>query len=108
MKNIRSFKTALAMTSFGAQVDTLLGCGPYCYRIHGQIYHRLKPLRQYGQIYTLDTELAAQQHLGNARNAECSPELMRFLSELPSSANVYAKSSKMMHEVEQAEIALAA
>ncbi|KAK6026601.1 hypothetical protein OSTOST_07420 [Ostertagia ostertagi] len=74
-ENIRSFNSALAMASMGAQVDALQGRGPYCYRIHGQIYHRLGPLhprvgepRQYGQIYILDTELAAQQRLGNARN----------------------------------------
>nr|CDJ88114.1 Protein F59H6.5 [Haemonchus contortus] len=115
MENIRSFNSAVAMASMGAQVDTLQGRGPYCYRIHGQIYHRLGPLhpregelRQYGQIYILDTELAAQQRFGNARNAECSPELMRFLSELLSSVNVYAQSFKMMHELEQAEILLAA
>ncbi|RCN35395.1 hypothetical protein ANCCAN_18746 [Ancylostoma caninum] len=73
LDNIRNFNSALAMASMGAQVDALHGRGPYCYRIYGQIYHRLGALhpnqgeqRQFGQIYILDTEMAAQQRLGNS------------------------------------------
>ncbi|KAK6013623.1 hypothetical protein OSTOST_21058 [Ostertagia ostertagi] len=115
LENIRNFNSALAMASMGAQVDLLRGRGPYCYRIHGQIYHRVGPLhprdgeqRQYGQIYILDTEMATRQRLGNERNADCDPELMRLLSELLSSINMYAQSFKMMSEVEQAELTAAA
>ncbi|XGW13313.1 hypothetical protein V3C99_000002 [Haemonchus contortus] len=113
-ENIRSFNSALAMASMGAQIDTIRGRGPYCYRIHGQIYHRIGPLhpregeqRQYGQIYILDTEMAAGHRLGDPRNVDCDPELMRSLSELLSEVNVYAQSFKMMAEIEQAEIAAA-
>ncbi|KAK6023903.1 hypothetical protein OSTOST_10299 [Ostertagia ostertagi] len=74
LENIRSFNSALAMASMGAQIDTLRGRGPYCYRIHGQIYHRIGPLhpregelRQYGQIYILDAEMAADRRLGDSR-----------------------------------------
>nr|CDJ85720.1 Protein F59H6.5 [Haemonchus contortus] len=115
LENIRNFNSALAMASMGAQVEPLQGRGPYCYRIHGQVYHRLGPLhprdgepRQYGQIYILDTELAAQERLGDVRNSECEPGLMHFLSGLLASVNVYAQSYKMMYEVEQMEIAMAA
>uniref|UniRef100_A0A7I5EB03 Helitron_like_N domain-containing protein n=1 Tax=Haemonchus contortus TaxID=6289 RepID=A0A7I5EB03_HAECO len=114
LENIRNFNSALAMASMGAQVETLQGRGPCCYRIHGQVYHRLGPLhprdgepRQYGQIYILDTELAAQERLGDVRNSECEPGFMRFLSGLLASVNVYAQSYKMMYEVEQMEIAMA-
>ncbi|XGW25601.1 hypothetical protein V3C99_006757, partial [Haemonchus contortus] len=115
LENIRNFNSALAMASMGAQVEPLQGRGPYCYRIHGQVYHRLGPLhprdgepRQYGQIYIyiLDTELAAQERLGDVRNSECEPGLMRFLSGLLASVNVHAQSYKMMYEVEQMEIAM--
>ncbi|EYC34886.1 hypothetical protein Y032_1304g3815, partial [Ancylostoma ceylanicum] len=98
------------MASMGAQVDVPRGRGPYCYRIHGQIYHRIGTLhpnegerRQYGQIYILDTEMAAQQRLGNVGNANCDRELMIFLSEWFARNNIYARSFKMMHEVERAE-----
>ncbi|KIH61239.1 hypothetical protein ANCDUO_08493 [Ancylostoma duodenale] len=110
-ENIRNFNSALAMASMGAQVDTLPGRGPYCYRIHGQIYHRLGALhpnqgeqRQFGQIYILDTEMAAQQRLGHLRNSTCDPNLMLFLSEWFSQHNAYAQSFKMMSEVEQLEL----
>ncbi|KAK5980835.1 hypothetical protein GCK32_015283 [Trichostrongylus colubriformis] len=83
MGNKRSFNSALAMASMGAHVDTPHGRGPYCFRFHGQVHHRLGPLhpkegksRLYGQIYILDTELAVHQRMGNARNAECNPQLM--------------------------------
>ncbi|KAK6755988.1 hypothetical protein RB195_014402 [Necator americanus] len=102
------------MASMGAQVDTISGMGPYCYRIHGQIYHRLGALhphqgeqRQFGQIYILDTAMAALQRLGNMRNSDCDPNLMLFLSEWFARNNVYAQSFKMMSEVEQMEIAAA-
>ncbi|RCN31573.1 hypothetical protein ANCCAN_22634, partial [Ancylostoma caninum] len=111
LDNIRNFNSALAMASMGAQVDALHGRGPYCYRIHGQIYHRLGALhpnqgeeRQFGQIYILDTEMAAQQRLGNVRNSNCDPELMLFLSGWFAEHNVYAQSFKMMSEVEQLEM----
>ncbi|KAK6762336.1 hypothetical protein RB195_023158 [Necator americanus] len=114
LENIRAFNSALAMASMGAQVDTISGRGPYCYRIHGQIYHRLGALhphqgeqRQFGQIYILDTEMAAQQRLGNMRNSDCNPNLMLFLSEWFARNNVYAQSFKMMSELEQMEIAAA-
>ncbi|PIO58098.1 hypothetical protein TELCIR_20473 [Teladorsagia circumcincta] len=98
----------------GSSSGDARGRGPYCYRIHGQVYHRIGPLhpeegveRRYGQIYILDTEMAAQQRTGDVRNADCDPGLMRSLSELISNINSYAQSFKMMSEVEQAEIALA-
>ncbi|XGW24687.1 hypothetical protein V3C99_006267 [Haemonchus contortus] len=99
------------MASMGAQVETPQGRGPYCYRIHGQIYHRLGPLhprdgepRQYGQIYYL----AAQQRLGHVRSSDCEPGLMRFLSGILANVNANAQSYKMMYEVEQMETAMAA
>ncbi|KAK6767373.1 hypothetical protein RB195_026573 [Necator americanus] len=59
------------------------------------------------EIYILDTEMAAQQRLGNMRNSDCDPNLMLFLSEWFARNNVYAQSFKMMSEVEQMEIAAA-
>ncbi|EYB85550.1 hypothetical protein Y032_0296g1695 [Ancylostoma ceylanicum] len=111
LDNIRNFNSALAMASMGAQVDVPRGRGPYCYRIHGQVYHRIGTLhpnqeerRQYGQIYILDTEQAAQQRLGNLQNANCDPALMVFLSEWFARNNIYAQSFKMMSEIERSEV----
>ncbi|KAL6740116.1 hypothetical protein Aduo_013503 [Ancylostoma duodenale] len=98
------------MASMGAQVDVPRGRGPYCYRIHGQVYHRIGTLhpnqgepRQFGQIYILDTEQAAQERLGNVQNVNCDSSLMFFLSEWYAHNNIYAQSFKMMNEIERAE-----
>jgi hypothetical protein len=40
IENIRSYNSALAFASMGASIASPPGYGPYCFRIHGQIYHR--------------------------------------------------------------------
>lgn len=40
IENIRSFNSSLAFASTGAKIESPPGIGPYCFRIHGQIYHR--------------------------------------------------------------------
>ena len=69
--NIRSYNSAMAFTSMGfAQgggMDSIPagGTAPYCFKIHGSIYHRIsdaipEPNRQamYGQLYILDTSMS--------------------------------------------------
>ncbi|KHJ98354.1 hypothetical protein OESDEN_01671 [Oesophagostomum dentatum] len=86
-QHIRSFNSAMAMASMGAQLDIPRGHGPYCFRIHGQIYHFVGPLTpeegtrpQFGQLYILDTDDAAIERIGNPANQECNPVVMRRLS----------------------------
>jgi len=40
VENIRSFNSTLAFASMGANIAPPTGYGPYCFRIHGQLYHR--------------------------------------------------------------------
>uniref|UniRef100_A0A0N4VSD5 Pecanex-like protein n=1 Tax=Haemonchus placei TaxID=6290 RepID=A0A0N4VSD5_HAEPC len=115
LENIRNFNSgALAMASMSARVEALQGWGPYCYRIHGQAgtsppkRWRTAPIRIYIYTYILDTELAAQERLGDVTSYECEPGLMRFLSGPLASVNIYAQSYKMIYEVEQTEVAMAA
>jgi hypothetical protein len=42
--NIRQYNSALAFASFGANIKSPPGRGPYCFRIHGQIYHQVGSL----------------------------------------------------------------
>ncbi|VDO88586.1 unnamed protein product [Haemonchus placei] len=67
-EHIRSYNSAFAFASMGAQLDTPRGHGPYCFRIHGQIHHRIGPAlpengqpHRYGQVYILDTSMAAEK-----------------------------------------------
>lgn len=98
------------MASMGAHLDIPKGHGPYCYRIHGQVYHLAGPLHpepggrpSYGQIYILDTAQAIEERLGNPANSKCDPQLMAELTKLISTRNPYAKAYKMMAEVEEKE-----
>ncbi|CAF4381702.1 unnamed protein product, partial [Rotaria sordida] len=67
----------------GAQIDLSQGFGPYCFRIHGQIYYRIGPLHpdpdqkaQFGQIYILGSSLALKERMGNAANENCNEMMM--------------------------------
>ncbi|GBN91574.1 hypothetical protein AVEN_126972-1 [Araneus ventricosus] len=61
-QRIRECNSALAFASMGAQIKPPRGTGPYCYRLHGQVYHRVSPLyasdqnkESYGQLYIFDS-----------------------------------------------------
>lgn len=113
IEHIRSFNSSVAFASIGAKIESPPGFGPYCFRIHGQIYHRAGTLhphddepRMYAQLYILDSGLAAEQRLamkdgrGADVNKGCSKDLMKELSEYMVNNNPFAKASKMLYEVE--------
>ena len=109
-RNIRSYNSALAMASLGAQVDVPRGMGPYCFRIHGQVYHNIGPLYpeqgshpRYGQIYILDTNDAAAERMGNRANVACNASVMRLLTSWFHENNEYARSFRMMGDVVKEE-----
>ncbi|CAF1168023.1 unnamed protein product [Rotaria sordida] len=110
-ENIRSYNSALAFASMGAEIDLPQGFGPYCFRIHGQIYHRIGPLNpgpgqraQFRQLYILDSSLALKERMGNAANENCNETTMSKLGDIMKRISPYAAAYKMMHEVEQEEI----
>jgi hypothetical protein len=43
-ENIRSYNNVIAFASMDADIVSPSNNGPYCFRIHGQIYHRIGPL----------------------------------------------------------------
>ena len=78
--NMRSFNSALAMASMGAQLTVPAGQGPYCFKVHGQVYHYVGPMQpnagvspQYGQLYIMDTQDAADERMGKPVNSKCDP-----------------------------------
>ncbi|PIO60099.1 hypothetical protein TELCIR_18410 [Teladorsagia circumcincta] len=100
-EHIRNYNSAFAFASIGAQLDTPRQ-GPYCFRIHGQIYHKIGPARpeggqppRYGQVYILDTAMAAEERAGNPANIHCNPALIRSLSVLLHEINRFAQAYKM-------------
>lgn len=94
----------------GAMMALPPGHGLYCFRIHGQIYHRTGTLHpppnrphQYGQIYTLDGPQATQTRLARPQNQHCHKSIMDSIHEELININPYAASYKHMHEVEEKE-----
>ncbi|VDO51882.1 unnamed protein product [Haemonchus placei] len=69
-EHIRNYNSAFEFASTGAQLD-IPGRGPYCLRIHSQLYHRIGPARpgegeppRYGQVYILDLSMRQMKEQG--------------------------------------------
>lgn len=82
MQNIRNYNAAFSFASFGANIVKPPGIGPYCFKIHGQIYHKISALHpndnetpSYNHLYILDSETATRQRLGNKSNDKCLKEV---------------------------------
>ncbi|UYV67116.1 hypothetical protein LAZ67_4003936 [Cordylochernes scorpioides] len=108
--NIRSYNSSLAFASMGAQVDVFSGQGPFCYRIHGQIYHLTGPLHphenrapSYAQLYILDSEAANNIRIAASRPLECHPGILTLLDSVLRRVNPYTSAYRQMHQVELAE-----
>ncbi|XP_065322977.1 uncharacterized protein LOC135930119 [Gordionus sp. m RMFG-2023] len=107
--NIRSYNSSLAFASMGAKNDNLLIKGPYCFRVHGQIYHRTSHLYppngvspKYAQLYVLETSQAIENRLLFKENSACDINLLKKLDILIRQINPYAISFKTLNEVEKA------
>jgi hypothetical protein len=108
LDHIRSFNSALGFASMGANLVSPHGNGPYCFKIHGQIYHRTGSLhpdneqpRVFSQIYVLDTQEATECRSSKPENEGCDADLMQLLGELMTDINPFAEAYKMLHEVEK-------
>ncbi|GBN09787.1 hypothetical protein AVEN_160263-1 [Araneus ventricosus] len=71
-QQIREYNVALAFASMGSQIKALPGTGPYCFHIHGQIYHMVSPLYSnegnkpgYCQFYIFDSSEASNRRMEN-------------------------------------------
>ena len=110
---IRRYNSAVAFASMGSKNVTPAGNGPYCYRIHGQIYHRLGVLQpdnnvvpQYGQIYILEGDGALDARISN--NTDCLRNVIFLIQQtLEDCCNPYITAYRNLHAVEQEEICIA-
>ncbi|KZS09596.1 Uncharacterized protein APZ42_026140, partial [Daphnia magna] len=115
IKMIRNYNNALAFASMGAQIDYLPGRGPYCFRIHGQMYHDTTAVRyqnedslnhpapKYAQLYFIDSTQANQFRSNNHANGRCDPFLMAQLDSLLRQCNPYAVVYKNMRQMKTEE-----
>ena len=105
--NIRQYNSAFAFASFGAQLSEPPGHGPYCFRIHGQIYHRAGTLHptegqphQFAQLYILEASQAIENRLIAKRNTGCRDDTMHLIQQTLDTNSPYAAAFRHMHQVE--------
>ena len=109
---IRRYNSACGFASLGATTVPPPGRGPYCFRIHGAIYHKSGLLhpeqnesRRFGQIYILEGSGALQARLNN--NTSTLRHVMLLLQNCLEASNPFAADFKNLHAVEQEEAQLA-
>nr|XP_047130730.1 uncharacterized protein LOC124810249 isoform X3 [Hydra vulgaris] len=114
-KHIRSYNSSLSFASFTAEITPPSNNGPFCFRVCGQILHRVGNLRpaegclpKYCQLYIYDPNAAVSFRMEQPGNDGCIHELMQLLQTLINQENPFALSFKNMAEVEDEEIRQAA
>ena len=110
-QHIRQYNSAFAFASLGANIDKITTREPYCFRIHGQIYHRTGCLHpadgndyQYLQVYILEGDQAVTSRMKIPENCCCRPETIREVQKVMEKESPYAAAYRHMYEVEQEEI----
>uniref|UniRef100_A0AC35U2V6 Helitron_like_N domain-containing protein n=1 Tax=Rhabditophanes sp. KR3021 TaxID=114890 RepID=A0AC35U2V6_9BILA len=89
--------------------NTFQGKGPYCYRIVGDMLHRLNLALHpddeqdptFGQLYIFDPEEANNIRMNMSSYQDCDGDLLRLLEEEIRSVNIYAKSYNMIIDEEK-------
>jgi PIF1-like helicase/Helitron helicase-like domain at N-terminus len=104
--NIRQYNAAFAFTSIAAKVNdnVLAGSGPYAFRLHGSLHHRMGALLpndgnqpRYAQLYVLDPDDAVNARLAN--NPNLDPSTMNDLHDMLAANNPYINMYKHAHEI---------
>ena len=108
LEKIRAYNNVFAFASLGAQLVSPPGFGPYCFRIHGQIYHRTSTLhptdgerRRYGQVYILEGAEAVTTR--TEEDSSLSQDIIIQVQEVMNEVNPYAHAYQHMFEVERQE-----
>ncbi|XP_055951619.1 uncharacterized protein LOC129987693 [Argiope bruennichi] len=87
----------------GAQIKPPPGKGPYCYRIHGQMYHMVSPLNSghnkpgYGQLYVFHTNEATEKRM--ERNEGCLVSVMKRLNSMLRVINPFIDCYLQIHRI---------
>ena len=103
MNQIRYYNSAHAFASLGANISPPPEQGPYCYRIHGQIY-QITPLGptanpRNADLYFLDSAQASDYRANIQAMSGYCRVLMEELDAMLQEKNPYALVYKMMRQV---------
>ncbi|XP_045036715.1 uncharacterized protein LOC116926850 [Daphnia magna] len=105
MTKIRNYNSAHAFASLGANISSPPGRGPYCFRIHGQVYHNTTPVGphtnnpRYADLYFMDAAQAGEFRALSTSNGGCCRNLMEELDAMLREKNPNAAIYKMMRQV---------
>ncbi|XP_058791046.1 uncharacterized protein LOC131664174 [Phymastichus coffea] len=103
---IRNYNNSLSFASFNANLVNFQTrrSGPYCFKIHGQIYYQMNTALypsggenpSYGQLFIIDQNEAVDYRIH--QNPLADYDLMLTLDSRIRNNNIYAKSYEMMKE----------
>ena len=106
MRKIRLYNSALAFASMGASIVTPPNRGPYCFRLHGQVYRNTCPVGapnttnpRYAQLYFIDSEQATEIRSSIGMNSLYDRALMGALDHLLRDINPFSHIYKTMNHV---------
>ncbi|XP_047133196.2 uncharacterized protein LOC124811515 isoform X1 [Hydra vulgaris] len=115
LKHIRNYNACLSFASFTANVVQPMNHGLPCFKICGQIFHRVGNLRPdqdippiYSQLYIYDPLAALNFRMQHYANDLCLRDLMFQLQTIIMEQSPFALAFKNMAEVEDEEIRKAA
>lgn len=98
LDHVRNYNNALAFASVQVKDVAIPGRGPFCFKIHGQVYHQAGSLQPqeghaptYAGLFIIDTEDALQHRLGHEANRQCNAEIMALLQSMLERNNPYAQ-----------------
>jgi len=105
-ESIRQYNSAFAFTSLAVNVDhtVLTGRGPYSFRIHGGLYHKMGALHPpegrppcYAQLYIYDEQAALATR--NNRNPNLDHVLMAELQDMLNANNPFVPLYKQAYHI---------
>ncbi|XP_057299673.1 uncharacterized protein LOC130630262 [Hydractinia symbiolongicarpus] len=113
--NIRKYNSAVAFASFGANFRPPPGRGPPCFRICGQIWHRVGGLHPpegqtpvFNQLYIYEAGRALNERMARQENNGCREDVMRTVQDVMDRVSPFAAAYRYMAEVEAEELNQAA
>lgn len=102
--NIRAYNSSLAFASLGVNEDVLPSKGPYTFRIHGSVYHRIGHVfpevgeqPKFSQIYIYDTENETNNRI--RWNSDLNRNIHELLQNMLHHNNPFAKCFKHTTEL---------
>ena len=105
-QNIRVYNNSLSFASFNANLYNFQTrrLGPYCFKIHGQIYYQIKTALYpseneqpaYGQLFIVDPQEAINYRIN--QNSQLDHDTISILDRIIREHNIFAQSYEMMKQ----------